>query len=278
MGWLSDNFGAVAGLAGDVVGGLWGRSNAKYSAGLAYDNWVKQQSNAHQLEVKDLRAAGLNPILSATNSHIAGIGSAPSITTPDFGGNLSRNIVAAGQLRQSKRELEQTAKRDEMTFQIGKQRLSIDELNAATRKQEVENQGMLIASQIGVNNATTGKIAADTQKAYGELQEIFQRMRDNHMVSMATVDKLRSGTALDYATANKVSAEIEHLSADTEYVKAKRDEINRILTDPKAAIERKLWADALEGNNALGTSHAVNIGVGELTGWFPFRIGFGFRR
>ena len=57
MGWI----GAIAGLAGGLIANR--QQNKQFNANLALAR--DQLYNQHQIEVADLRAAGLNPILSA---------------------------------------------------------------------------------------------------------------------------------------------------------------------------------------------------------------------
>lgn len=67
-------------LGGSVASGLFARSQAAKSMGFQQ----KMAENAHQMEVRDLRAAGLNPILSGTGGPGAKPGGGAMPTTPDF--------------------------------------------------------------------------------------------------------------------------------------------------------------------------------------------------
>lgn len=80
---------AAAGVGG-VLSGLFGRSSAKRS--MKFQRFMAE--NAHQMEVRDLRAAGLNPILSATGGSGARASGGAMPPTPDFGGLAVASALA----------------------------------------------------------------------------------------------------------------------------------------------------------------------------------------
>ena len=75
MGLLSF-FGDIGGAALGMVGGILGNQSSAKEAKKSRDTSIEAAKNKHQWEVADLKAAGLNPILSANSG--ASLSSLPS--------------------------------------------------------------------------------------------------------------------------------------------------------------------------------------------------------
>ena len=174
-----DVFGSVA---GGLVSSVLGSNSAKQQAALQRKNWAYQQQNAHQFEVGDLKAAGLNPILSATNSQIAGMGSAPSMSDNGVGAGITNSITAA-LTRQANVEIEKT-KAD-----IALKEAQTNAANARTNAISAGIYGNDTSRASERFGAETANIKADTamknsSKALQDSQKIFYDIQGRELVRM----------------------------------------------------------------------------------------------
>lgn len=109
---------AAANVAGPIISGIMGqgaqgsanRTNMKIAQ--KQENFQRHMSNtAHQREVEDLRAAGLNPLLSATGGHGASTPTGSSTTVQannELGKGLERSVSNAVDARRLRKELDAT--------------------------------------------------------------------------------------------------------------------------------------------------------------------------
>lgn len=233
MGLWSSIRGDVFGsIAGGLIGSAFGGNSAKKQAALQRENWAYQQRNAHQFEVGDLKAAGLNPILSATNSQIAGMGSAPSMSDNGAGAGVTNSITAA-LTRQANVEIEKT-KAD-----IALKEAQTNAANARTNAISAGIYGNDISKASERYGAETANIKADTalknsskalqdaQKTYVDIQgrelvrlndaqiaSIFNHMENESALTSAQISEIETKKAVNYAQVKALEAQakdaIEH--------------------------------------------------------------------
>lgn len=233
MGLWSSIRGDVFGsLAGGLIGSAFGGNSAKKQAALQRQNWSYQQQNAHQFEVGDLKAAGLNPILSATNSQIAGMGSAPSTSDNGVGAGVTNSITAA-LTRQANVEIEKT-KAD-----IALKEAQTNAANARTNAISAGIYGNDISKAVDRYGAETSNIKADTalknsskalqdaQKSFVDIQgrelvrmtdaqiaSIFNHMDNESALTSAQISEIETKKAVNYSQVKALEAQakdaIEH--------------------------------------------------------------------
>lgn len=265
-----------------------GRQNARNNAALSRENWAYMQSNAHQLEVQDLKNAGLNPILSATNSQIAGMGSVSGQNGSSDG--LGSSILAAASAKELKRmdlenELLKTkvdaAKNGITVKDDGSiERTAADErFSAGTENLKADTAEKTSAKN--VNDANVGYIKQQTVSlkdiTKAQVDEIRQNITNSIEQTKALVEKYGAESAQARASASLAYKQIETEAAKAAlYLSQKTHEdwdSNRIikeLSDPDSNLHRDYR------NSPVGTILGyIGEGIKDLT---PFRFGLGLRK
>ena len=97
-------WGAIAGAAASAGGGIYGVAEARRNARNQRDWTLEMSQTAHQREVADLRAAGLNPILSAGGKG-ASVGPGATAVTPDISKSASRVASTAVEVAKAKSDV-----------------------------------------------------------------------------------------------------------------------------------------------------------------------------
>jgi hypothetical protein len=175
--------GAMTGAATSILGGLSSaRSQSKANSAnrkmaLAQMAFQERMSNtAHQREVADLRAAGLNPVLSGTGGQGA---SAPQGATSHYESENPMEYVL-----KTVDSLASAWKIKSETELMEKQKTATD---ATTAKTGAETKN--IQSQTQLNSLLQQKVSAETNKIYKDTLQ-----------SVAGTDKILQDTAIGRAT------------------------------------------------------------------------------
>lgn len=241
MSWLSDAAGSIAGsIFGSAV---QGRYNS--AAAVQQNAWnVENYKHRYQWAVEDMRRAGLNPILAATNGiggSIAGA-SAASIGMPDFAGNLNsaRGVSAASKQAKVAENLS--------TSQIEK--------NVADAKASSANAGLATSNTANAelqNKLLQNDVDFKTKTFDERVQFEFDRMR-------AEIDNLHKlGQMYDANSANATAAALRANSAAA--LDNIQTELSRYELDFYQSLG-DLGADAKVMGPAIGKGLAGALGKG----------------
>lgn len=184
MSWLSNTLGSVAGsVLGSAVQNHYNSANAAQANAWNVENY----KHRYQWAVDDMRAAGLNPILAATNGiggSIAGA-SAASVGMSDIGSTMNSARSASAAERQAK-NAEHLA-----ISQIEKNVAEADSTRQATH-------GIVLDNGIKANNLNLAEQTYEKRLGY-ELQRMDQELQNLRLQG----SYLSSGILSNIASANQ---------------------------------------------------------------------------
>ena len=226
MSWLSDTLGSVAGsVLGSAVQNHYNSANAAQANAWNVENY----KHRYQWAVDDMRAAGLNPILAATNGiggSIAGA-SAASVGMSDIGSTMSSARSASAAERQAK-NVEHLA-----TSQIDRNVAEADYFRQNTH-------GVVLDNGIKANNLNLLEQTYEKRLGY-ELQKMDQELQNLRLQG----SYLSSGVLSNIASANQSNSAASFASQNARLSKQEAD-----------------FYDSLGGSNS-GIGHILR-GIGYL--------------
>lgn len=184
MSWLSNTLGSVAGsVLGSAVQNHYNSANAAQANAWNVENY----KHRYQWAVEDMRAAGLNPVLAATNGiggSISGA-SAASVGMSDIGSTMNSARAASAAERQAK-NAEHLA-----ISQIDKNVAEADSTRQATH-------GIVLDNGIKANNLNLAEQTYEKRLGY-ELQRMDQELENLRLQG----SYLSSGIISNIASANQ---------------------------------------------------------------------------
>lgn len=275
MSWLSA---AGSGLIGTAFSTLAGHWSAKQNAKISRDQWAYMQSNAHQLEVQDLKNAGLNPILSASNSQIA---SMPQVSD-NGAASASANILSSAlQANVARENAKLAAETEGQHIDNERKRLELDKERYSFQNRLDESQIGLNSSAKALNNANVLYVNQQTNSlrdiTQAQVAQIKQDIQNSIEQTKALVEKYGAESQQARASAALAYKQIEtEASKAALYLSQKTNtdwDTNRVikeLSDPDSNLHRDYR------NTPVGTLLGyLGEAIKDVT---PFRFALGVRK
>lgn len=210
------------GVASVFTNGLsnsaYAEHDARLQSKLQYSQWAQQQSNAHQLEVQDLKAAGLNPILSASGGQVV---SQPSINV-DHGssGDFLPSLINAFSAAANAETQKTNAETERIKADTDIKRQNVEEKKAAADIAVSQHQIELIKQQTYSEKMRTGMIVE-------QIQNLIQERENGVQLTNAQVKQLG---AVAYNMVAMVDIQKKLADAEEKY-KASQTDYNKKLID-----------------------------------------------
>ena len=204
MSWLSNTLGSVAGsILGSAVQNHYNSANSAQANAWNVENY----KHRYQWAVDDMRSAGLNPILAATNGiggSISGA-SAASVGMSDIGSTMNSAKAASAAERQAK-NAEHLA-----ISQIEKNVAEADSTRQATH-------GIVLDNGIKANNLNLAEQTYEKRLGY-ELQRMDQELQNLRLQG----SYLSSGILSNIASANQSNSAASFASQNARLSKQEAD-------------------------------------------------------
>lgn len=296
MSWLGK-------VAGSLVGGALGlfgankankqqQSQFNQNYALAHDQLYKQ----HQIEVADLRAAGLNPILSANGGNST-FGASAGGSYENLGTAATSGYMAAQQAKNLQMQNEAIKATVEKTRAEASNVLQDTKLKSAQTSQ-VQGETSLIPLRADNISSLTAQAKQQTEVfkmqvkvADANINKILQEIENSKRITDAQVSELGTRSEANLAQAGAASAlaaksygelarlqsltpyEIDKLASDTAENMASVANLDastqRTLEDSlriKLANEQEQSVQDIK----TGAPHRFGTTMGELLRWMPF--------
>lgn len=240
MSWLSA---AGSGIIGTITSTLAGHWSAKQNAKIQRDQWNYMQSNAHQLEVQDLKNAGLNPILSASNSQMA---SMPQVSDNGAAGASANILSSALQANVARENAKLAAETEGQHIDNERKRLELD-------KERYSFQNRLDASQISLNDTlgkyTTSKMLNETQLNLANIERIRNDIEIANKKLPYEIDNIVANTQNARATADYMLSMVKLNASKVKLTDKQREQIESDLKDPKKLMDKQFWENVFHSND-----------------------------
>ena len=292
MSWFGNFAGAALGAVGSVLANR--QQSKQFAANYALAK--EQLYNQHQIEVADLRAAGLNPILSANGGNST-FGAVSGGSYENVGSAATSGYMAA---QQAKNLEVQNAAIDADIVKTKAEAQNVIADTALKQAQTANTKGLTSLIPLQRQNiwAMTEQAKAQTQNwqmqvkvAEANIQKILQDIENSVRITDASVNELNTRSEANEAAAGASSAvmarnyaeaaridkltpyQIDQISSETAENIARAgnlDEDTKRIAQESIKIKLANEQEESVQDIKTGATHRFGTSMGELLRWMPF--------
>lgn len=257
--------GIGASLVGSIAGGLFGKSNARDQIAAQKDlmeiqhNYnVEDYQHRYQWAAQDMRNAGLNPILAATQGiggSINGVsaGSAAMAPTPDFAGAFNSAFQTSSQKEIAK-----------MQNEIAREELKLREKDINSAIEQRDNDIIISRGKFDLEKWTAQQnIRLKEIMQDAQIKNMTERLQADieHMARMDANGAVSAAAAMAQANASGLMAQVQ------ERLGISREELNKA-QEAYLALQSANAAESLEWQKWLNEHPYTRGAVGLLGALF----------
>lgn len=287
---------ALIGAGANLIGGFMANRQQSKQFQMNYNLARNQLYNQHQIEVADLRAAGLNPILSANGGNSTW-GASSGGSYENLGSAATSGYMAA---QQAKNLEAQNAAIDANIVKTKAEAQNVIADTALKQAQTANTKGLTSLIPLQRQNiwAMTEQAKAQTQNwqmqvkvAEANIEKILQDIENSKRITDASVNELETRSEANEAAAGASSAvmarnyaeaaridkltpyQIDQIASETSENLARAgnldEDTKRIVQE---SIKIKLANEQEESVQDIktGPAHRFGTSMGELMKWMPF--------
>jgi hypothetical protein len=292
MSWLGNFAGAALGAVGGIFANHQQSKQFAANYGLAKDQLYRQ----HQIEVADLKAAGLNPILSANGGNTT-FGASSGGSYENVGAAANSGYMAA---QQAKNLDAQNKAIDATIIKTRAEAQNVIADTALKQAQTANTKGLTSLIPLQRQNiwAMTEQAKAQTQNwqmqvkvAEANINKILQDIENSKRITDASVNELNTRSEANEASAGASSAimarnyaeamridkltpyQIDQISSETAENMARAgnlDEDTKRIAQESIKITLANEQEQSVQDIKTGPAHRFGTSMGELMRWLPF--------